>query len=313
MAYRIRKNERIQKALHRIAREQIDKSVDSITDKRYSDGHKVHEIRKHCKRLRGLLHLFRCSLPNEVFERETASIRASARRLSDLRDADVMLETCRSIIQRQETDKRSDDFSWIADAFDERRRSVEAHQDSVCEIFGEYRTAIIEIRKRIPCWQLRSDGFSAVRGGLEETCSQCVSWMKKAYDEYADDVFHEWRKYVKYHRYHCRILGSVWSPIMNARLKQTEMLSEYLGDDHDLAVMREIIHQEKADRFSRKDNTVHFIGLLNTAGEELRYKSYFLGARLFSEKAFHFGQRIGGYWDCWKAQKKDYSPIGTGA
>lgn len=260
--------------------------------------------------MRGLLHLFRNDLCGvAIFKRENAAIRTASRNLSLLRDADVMLETCNAIIQARDKETRKEEFGWITQAFRDRRKELNREKTHLADKLDEYRSAITDVRQRVNGWLLRSDGFDSVRQGLEETYQRCITEMDTALREYTDDAFHEWRKVVKYHRYHCRLLGPVWTPVMRARHKQTQKLSEYLGDDHDLAVMRQIIRQEKECRFSARDNAEQFIHLLNAESERLRYESNFLGTRLFTESAEDFTERIHGYWECWRNQKKVYSVV----
>ena len=55
------------------------------------------------------------------------------------------------------------------------------------------------------------------------------------------DNFHDLRKRVKDHWYHIRLLEGLWTDVMQAHEKSLKDLETWLGDDHNLAVLRERI------------------------------------------------------------------------
>src|SRR5690606_21626149 len=58
----------------------------------------AHQIRKHCKKLRGLVRLVRSSFPD--YRKENTAFRDAARLLSGVRNAQSMLETCEKLEEK---------------------------------------------------------------------------------------------------------------------------------------------------------------------------------------------------------------------
>ena len=77
MAYRIRtKDDDVEQAVRRIACEQIDRALAEIDDDGLDFARKVHQVRKRCKKLRGLVRLVRPAL--DAYGRENAAFRDAA-------------------------------------------------------------------------------------------------------------------------------------------------------------------------------------------------------------------------------------------
>src|SRR5919201_4778965 len=97
-SYRFLEGEAMPDGLRRIARGRIDHAVDELRGETDSSAEEaVHEARKDMKKLRAVLRLARDELGDEVYRRENECFRDAGRRLSGVRDADVMLETLRGL------------------------------------------------------------------------------------------------------------------------------------------------------------------------------------------------------------------------
>lgn len=83
--------------------------------------------------------------------------------------------------------------------------------------------------------------FRALRGGLKRTYRRGRTGRKRAFAAPTTERLHEWRKRVKYHWYHVRLLQNVWPEPMKVRRRELKVLADLLGDDHDLAVLRQLL------------------------------------------------------------------------
>jgi CHAD domain-containing protein len=84
----------LQDGVRRIAVEQISAMLGEIDDASLGRDETVHQLRKRCKKLRGLVRLVRPGFEDD--RSENATFRDAARGLSALRDADVLIETTTS-------------------------------------------------------------------------------------------------------------------------------------------------------------------------------------------------------------------------
>ena len=96
MAYRLGGDETIIDGLVRIALEQIDRSLEELADPQWPRCEAVHEVRKRCKKIRGLLRLARTAWP-DVYRAENAWFRDASRGLASVRQADATLLALESL------------------------------------------------------------------------------------------------------------------------------------------------------------------------------------------------------------------------
>src|SRR6476646_5239279 len=104
MSYQLRKNEKLGAGLRRICRKQIGAAIDiAIGEEKISDT-PVHETRKHLKKARAALRLVRKEIGAGLFREQDRCLRDVGRLTSDIRDAEVRLQTVR---QLQEVTQRN--------------------------------------------------------------------------------------------------------------------------------------------------------------------------------------------------------------
>ena len=78
--------------------------------------------------------------------------------------------------------------------------------------------------------------MSSVRA-IEEVYATGRESLRAARQTPTSERLHEWRKDTKYLWYDLQILEPLWPGVMTEWAAQAHRLSEYLGDDHDLAVL----------------------------------------------------------------------------
>lgn len=298
MAFRLKKRESVANGIFRIADEQIGKAIDELENSFLESAEVVHQVRKRCKKIRGLVRLVRPRL-KDAYETENAWYRDTARMLSELRDAKTMLNTYDTLMEHfgEQVDRRA--FSTIRRELTRRRKQLLGKTINVNERLEVVRSRFLEGRVRVEDWSLRSKGYEAVRPGLEKTYDRARKAMKQAGKKPSAETFHEWRKRVKYHWYHSRLLQDVWPEGFAPRRNAAHRLSDWLGDDHDLAVAQAQIAMEP-DAFGNPKVIQTFLALIQQQRKSLEKRSFLLGKRLLAEEPQDFSDRIGRYWKTWK-------------
>jgi CHAD domain-containing protein len=277
--------------LRRIGRDQIERALTELDN---PDHHAaVHEVRKRGKKVRALLRLVRVNAP-ELYDHENAAFRDATRRVAADRDAAVTLETYDELLERFVDAAASGGLAPVREALVERRDAVlgEELEDRLEEIRADLGAAL----ERIETWEIDGEGFEVVAGGLAKTYGRARDRMEDAYDQQTSEAFHEWRKRVKYHRYHMKLLQDVWPAVIKTRREQLHELSDLLGDDHDLAVLRQDLTAEP-DRYGGEHAVATVCALLDRRRAELQEDARRLGQRCFSESTTTFVARIEAYWD----------------
>jgi CHAD domain-containing protein len=148
------------------------------------------------------------------------------------------------------------------------------------------------------------DGFDALAEGLKKTYARARKARRAAYAKGEAKLFHEWRKRVKYHGYHVRLLRSLWAGPLEARRDELDELSDLLGDDHDLGDLRETVLErpDELGDLGAEPVIQTLLGLVVERQIELRSRARPLGARLFAEKPKRFTGRLRRYWDAWQRE-----------
>lgn len=286
MAYQFARTDRsIEKALYRIAREQIDAALAAAR----ADGPlapRIHEMRKSVKKLRGLIRLVRPGFAD--FAAENAALRNAAGGLSASREAAVNVTTLNILLPYV---KHTTDFA-------ENLRAALAGPQA--EPTGEttltdFADAITALRQRAKSWTLANDGFDALSDGLELTWKRARHDMAIALKTPTTEVVHDWRKRVKDHWYQARLLSPIWPEAMAPHVETADRLGETLGDHHDLAVLISALEARKIK------------GIKPILTAACKRQSALITAartdagRLFADSAPCLVARWGAWWRLWRA------------
>ena len=137
--------------------------------------------------------------------------------------------------------------------------------------------------------------FDIVAERIADSAREIATYFEKSQVVLSDEVVHEWRKRVQYHRRHVRLLSSAWPAALQPRIDALRTLSEQLGRDQDLAVLATFIASKK-ERGVAKADARELVGLCRREQAEVRNQAYALGALLAAEKPRSLRRRIAAYW-----------------
>ena len=126
--------------------------------------------------------------------------------------------------------------------------------------------------------------------------------MNLAYLHPSPENFHEWRKRVKYLWHQVEVLLLIQPEILTEMANELHALSDYLGEDHDLAVLRNTILTAPiyADWESE---ALLFVQIIDQERLVLEKYALALGGRLFSFTPKKFIRRMKTYWRTWECEK----------
>jgi CHAD domain-containing protein len=265
MPYRLRKNEPVAEGVKRVAAEQIDHACGQLAQK--SDTEKaVHEARKNVKKTRALLLL-------AGYGGEDKRLRNIGRALSELRDAAVMIEVFDALLEKHQAALKKESFAGIRRGLVESMRSADAGRAVTSALAGLHAA-----RQRLERWPIED----ALSDGLETSYRRGRKALARATKNGAPQNYHDFRKRVKEHWYHMRLLGSLES--RTAGLKELE---GWLGDHHNLAVLQEKL-EKSPERFGDEEWIKLFLALATNEQQELAQNSISLGRRLYEQKPKQF-------------------------
>ncbi|MEB3359346.1 MAG: CHAD domain-containing protein [Synechococcales bacterium] len=303
MSYRLSAQESLSQGVQRIAYEQIDASIHELTEKIKGDrGKAIHQARKHFKKLRALVRLVRDDLGKDIYHQENACFRDAGRELAAVRDAQVRLETLDDLREHYQDSLDAGAFHGLrqtmANDYAAVRQEVLDDDDAIASVVTQLQLA----RDRIEQWPI-GDKWSAIADSLQRVYQRGYADFRQAGDQPTPKHLHEWRKRVKYLWYHFRLLARLWPDLFKPLRKQTKQLADYLGDDHDLAMLTAFL-REQPERFNGAEDLGVAMALIQHRQLELQTKATFLGARLYAEDPKAFMKRMKVYWQIWQRQRQ---------
>ncbi|HST70654.1 MAG TPA: CHAD domain-containing protein [Solirubrobacterales bacterium] len=255
----------------------------------------IHGARKDMKKLRTLLRLLRGELPKKVYRKEMGRYRDSARKLSQSRDAEVKLAALDALAEGAKGLPEEAVGTWrqILDSDREAATGTVRSQGEIAEAME-----LIEAgREGIERWQLQEDPWKAVGSAFTRVYRRGRQALHAAEADPGDEEnFHEWRKRAKDLRYGLELLSCAWSGPLEATAGEANRLTELLGDHHDLAVLRDDLHQRRLG----EEETRELEAAIEQRQEELATEAFDLGRRLYAERPKDFSRRLGRYWRVWR-------------
>ena len=317
MAFKFDIRESLRREIPRIARERIERVIESLSEKPQPSADSIHEARKDLKCLRAVLRLARGSINGEVRRRENVFFRDAGRSLSAARDSQALLEALQRLSRRrrrhlQETTPKQQSIHEFIEKVRgkiEQERIDRLPREMLRKLVQELRGA----KRRAGLWfdgtvlQPGNEWGTFVGTGLRRTYRQGknVVWQLEMIGEEnaSDETWHELRKCAKALGYQLRLLRPIWPGPINVLLREIDQLTDRLGDDHDLAVLRSRILNEPYSPSENQDSadTRHiFLQSLDRQRRKLQLESLHLAHRIYVEKPGQFEHRLAAYWHAWK-------------
>jgi CHAD domain-containing protein len=261
MAYRFKQNEAIPHAVQRVFAEEIAWAVGQLVrSKKRTEA--VHEARKSIKRIRGLL-----SLLGPGYRSQDRYFREAGRLLSESRDNTVVLQVFDALTAKHPV---------VSEIRDNLRRSF---RQGPAE--KSLSSQVVQLLQQAPPLVVEGLQFESLLPAMDETYRQGRKAWKRAHREHSAKALHNFRKQVKQHLYHLRLVESVTSA---KRIEDLHALETWLGDHHNLQVLRERLKAEVETSHDRK-RILPLIALIDDESHALRNRALEAGEQLYGEKA----------------------------
>lgn len=239
MSFQFTQRSGIEKQVRSIARGQITRALEACYEPRGNLDDLVHQLRRRCKKLRGLVRLIEPKFKNA--KRENRAFRDAAAGLAGRRDAAVMVETFSQILELDHNRKGRPQISatQAKDLLNSLQQAVGGPPDAVeATLLLRSFIEIFETAKsRAGKWELSGKGFDQIGDGLEATYRRMQTGLAVVERGASAEAIHAWRKDTKYHWHHVSLFVAAAPDTLTARRDNLDRLGEWLGDHHNLAVL----------------------------------------------------------------------------
>ncbi len=288
MGFRLKLREPLPDGLKRVFCEQLDSALRLCRHPAKQRGVTVHEVRKHLKKLRAAMRLAVSEVGKNRHKREDRCVREIGRLVSDLRDAQVRLQT---LIQlRDETAKSSADnhFTRLEELLSLERESFSAAFD------GWQKQAIPKLERveeGLSKWPLDRITGKQVCGAVEKIYKRGQRGLARTIKKPVPENFHAWRKRVKDLWYQLRILQPLNRVVLEEMAHDVEVLAELLGREHDFDFLLTRLEKESGDDALRGE-LAQLPKTIRKRGKWLRRNALELGRSFYGEPSKAFAKRI---------------------
>ena len=296
MGYVFKNHERVSDGVKRIALEQLDKAIEQTQPTVKNQDEAIHDTRVSLKKLRALLRLGRAKTNDDVFAHEDTCYRDMGRRLSEVRDTTAMIAALDKLTEHYADQLAPNAFAELRKPFIRTRRKQQAHKNKAMAAVARM---LQSARSRVTHWPIDDDGFSVLRQGLKRVYKNGRMSMAQAKAKPNVENLHEWRKRVKDLMYHVRLLNPIWPRMLEDLADELERLADYLSDDHDLAILRHTVLQQRPEDRTQLETLV---ALIDQRRGELEVEAKRLGRRMYVEKPDALVRRFEVYWRAWCAE-----------
>lgn len=259
-------------------------ALDRMLRAEFGDGD-VHAARKALKRARAALRLLRPLLGERSYHASNVALRDAGRCLSPLRDARTMLTLIEEVDAAGFAIEHRDGIAGIRQAFAHR---LDAAREAIAapELRRDCAALVASTRRQVGR-DLPAGNGEVLHEALATIYRKARKAYRRARDDGGAEILHEWRKQTKYLRAAQAALDTADADAMKKSDRQAERIADWLGDEHDLAVLAEMIGGPSENATGR----------LVAAGfarrrANLRRKALRKAEKLFAVKPRHYVARV---------------------
>ena len=302
MAFRFKRRETIVDGVLRIANEQAEAIARVLLLQKPGGGGlsagQIHKARVRLKRLRALARLVRGELGPQVFRRADTSFRDIARALAPTRSAAMLLAAFDAVVAGKNLPSFPAMRAALADAARTSRRTpvpAVARRDLATQLHE----TIIAIERV----QFAFKGWDACRDELQLNYRKGRNAAALIAAATTTEALHDWRRRVKDLYFQLALFERLPGATLPAMTRDAWRLSEYLGDEHDVALL-EVFVRRSGRAFAKIPQLDGLLTAIATHRQRLQKKAFRIAARLYRETPRNFVARLADAWSHWRMRRK---------
>ncbi len=298
MSYQLRRDEAPGEGLRRICRKQVDLALAIAMGAKETQDTPVHETRKHLKKARAILHLVRKEIGRGLFRAQDRCLRDVGRMVSEIRDAEVRLQTVRQLQSIRRRQRRR--------SYQKVEEMLMLDLENFIAAFAEWQAQSVPILERvggeIDNWRVDHFGFTQFGRGVQATYKSGRKALAAAKRTPTAECFHVFRKEAKQLWYQLRLLRPINPVVLKSLTDDLSSLGDLLGRAHDLSFLDERLRQEPDDKAWQREGH-ELLAVIEASQSDLQRGAADLAERFYAERPRDFGARLETWLDEWEAAK----------
>ncbi len=291
--FAIDNHEELNEGIARVIKEQLEYIANQCEIPVNIDS-SVHEIRKAFKRLRAVLRLIRFDIGDELFHVENVKFRELSRLLSKLRDQHVIISYLAMCFEANELAISEDNYIRFVN-FLNKQKEEEMKGIMDGNVLAHIKEKAEEYNKAVQAYPLKGLGPHTINDGVVHAYKQCLLQMEQAQLKLEDESLHTLRKKVKYLLNQMLLVQEVWPEYFLNYSSSLKNVSEFLGNDHNLAEAILLIKNTPDSIINAQEKTNLENAIVNER-TQIHEEVWPLMGKIFTEDSESFVKRVKSYW-----------------
>jgi CHAD domain-containing protein len=292
VGFRLKSGETVSNDVRRIVLRQLDLAASelvSVGDPESDEA--VHDARRRVKKIRAIIRLIRPVLDKP--HRSDPNLRRVSKMLAPVADGKGVIDTLNELLHRYRKELPRKTAAAIRSDLIAREKQIDrkAAEDGVLQ---EAKRTLRHERTRVKRWKLSADGFRAIAPGLKDSVRRARDGMVTAWLHPSAANHHTWRRSVKDHWFHVRLLQERCDNRLQPYQHHLEALDGILGEYHNLVLLHEVLVSDST--LSRRE-VARCLRIVERYQRALRRNAQVLGMRIYDEKPRRFVRRVKRLWD----------------
>lgn len=296
MTLHLQRGEGVAEGLRRIFRTELDSARVCIAhDGRLSDK-EIHGARKSVKRARATLRLMRPALDDALFRDTNLALRDIARPLTHVRDSKILLDSLESLHSHYGEVTEYLETNDLEQSLHAQRARSRRELSNTQHTIAQLRNSLRRIHAEAKEWSLDKDGWKLLDASLTRIYRRAQRAHANVCEARSDERLHEWRKQVKHLWHSLQVLTPLRPGRIGELADQAHTLADYLGDDHDLALLRKNNETTPID----EDTAEVLEALIDKRRGDLQDRAMAVGERLLARRPKRFVRMFKRAWREWR-------------
>jgi len=297
MSYQLKHRETLGENLCRICRQQIKAAIAVAKAEKKPEDTPVHETRKHLKKTRGALRLVRKEIGRGLFKQQDHCLRDVGRLTSEIRDAEVRLQTVRQLQEITQSHRRN--------TYGKLEVMLAMELENFMAAFAEWQTQAVPLLEQadlaIDHWALGQFNSKQICGAVQASYKRARKALAKATANPTTENFHAFRSKAKTLWYQLRILRPVNPVVLKTLSDDLRSLGDLLGRAHDLSFLDERLRSEHGKSEWQREGQ-KLLAVIEVSQSDLQRGAAELAEHFFAERPRDFGCRVMSWVQEWQSK-----------
>jgi CHAD domain-containing protein len=295
MSYELRREETLGDSLRRVCCKQIKDAIAVAKGEVKTDDTPVHQMRKHLKKARAGLRLVRNEIGRGLFRQQDHALRDVARLTSEIRDAEVRLQTVKQL--KEVTHKRR------RNSYGKLEGMLILELENFMAAFVEWQTQAVPILEHaasaVDCWTMGQFNCKELRCAVQTSYKQARRALAKATANPTAENFHAFRTKAKTLWYQLRILRPVNPVVVKTLSDDLHAVGDLLGRAHDLSFLDQRLRSEHGNSEWQREGR-KLLAVIEVSQIDLQRGAAELAEHFFAERPRDFGCRVASWLQSWE-------------